>query len=104
MCRYAKKDYQPLLAQCSSMKTLQNYLGENRIKEIAKHPRFKILDILHKRINEERKGTKYKPLTVRAIAVKTAHLSLEDLDYLLKRCQQSSNFSKVFFGSLRVRK
>lgn len=55
------------------------------------------------RINAEREGTKYKKLSPRFIAVKLSHVSVPDLYHLLKQCEQSSAFSKVFFGSLKKR-
>ncbi len=86
------------------MKDFKELLSRRKAEDLIKHPRFKYLDIFHKRLNLERIDTKYKPLSMRTVAIKTAHLSLEDMDYLLKRCQQSSNFSKVFFGALKVKR
>lgn len=56
------------------------------------------------RLNLERKGTKYKPVTGRQIAVKTAHLKLPDLYYFWSVCKEARNFSKCFWGSLKVKK
>ena len=86
------------------MKSLNESLKKHTIKELFKHPRLKMLDEFHRRINAERKAADMKELPVRAIAVKTSHLSVEDLAYLLKKCSQSSNFSRCFFGSLKVKK
>ncbi|MEK7461588.1 MAG: hypothetical protein AAB586_00760 [Patescibacteria group bacterium] len=85
------------------MKSLGDNLKNHNIKELFKHPRLKMLDEFYRRINAERKAVNMKELPVRAIAVKTSHLSVEDLAYLLKRCSQSSNFSRCFFGSLKIR-
>ncbi|MBI2674104.1 MAG: hypothetical protein HYX23_02380 [Candidatus Zambryskibacteria bacterium] len=85
------------------MKSLNESLNSRNLKEFLKHPRLKMLDEFHKRINAERKASDMKALPVRAIAVKTSHLSVEDLAYLLKKCSQSSNFSRCFFGMLKVR-
>lgn len=85
------------------MKSLDENLKNRNIKAILKHPRLKMLDEFHRRINAERKAADMKVLPVSAIAVKTSHLSIEDMAYLLKRCSQSSNFSRCFFGSLKVR-
>lgn len=58
-------------------------------------------------INLERVGTKYKPMTLRAVAVKIGHIETKDLYYLLSICNDSKNrcgsFSKCFFGSLKSR-
>lgn len=85
------------------MKSLDENLKNRDIKRLFKHPRLKMLDEFHKRINAERKAVDMKELPMRAIAVKTSHLSLQDMAYLLKRCSQSANFSRRFFGSLKVK-
>lgn len=85
------------------MKSLDEHLKKHEVKEIFKHPRLKMLDEFYRRINAERKAEDMKTLPMSAIGVKTSHLSIEDMAYLLKRCSQSSNFSKCFFGSLKVK-
>ena len=84
------------------MKSLDENLKNRNLKELIKHPRLKMLDEFHKRINMDRQRDGLKVLPISAIAVKTSHLSLDDMAYLLKICSQNSNFSKVFFGSLKV--
>jgi hypothetical protein len=58
-------------------------------------------------INRERKGTKYRAVTYRYIAVKLAHLSVFDLHYLKNQARdyqdRHGSFSKYFFGSLKPR-
>lgn len=58
-------------------------------------------------INLERVGTKYKPLSLRAVAVKVGHIETKDLYYLKSICMDSKNrcgsFSKCFFGSLKTK-
>ncbi len=83
------------------MKSLFETLQNKDIKELVKHPRFKLLDIALKRINQERQGTKYKPMTMKLLGIKTSLLSTDDLDYLIKVSQQSGNFSRLFFGLLK---
>lgn len=85
------------------MKSLNEYLKKHQTKELFKHPRLKMLDEFFKRINAERQAADMKEFPISAIGVKTSHLSLEDMAYLLKKCSQSSNFSKCFFGSLKVK-
>src|SRR3990167_7486401 len=85
------------------MKSLAELTKGDRIKELLKHPRHKMLDELVKGINLDRRDTKYKPLTVRVVAIKTAHLGLDDMHFLLKKCQQSHSFGKMFFGLLKVK-
>lgn len=84
------------------MKSLNENIKNLNIKGLFKHPRLKMLDEFHRRINAERKVADMKELPMRAVAIKTSHLSVEDLAYLLKRCSQSSNFSRCFFGSLKI--
>lgn len=85
------------------MKTLFSLLNnkEEVIKELTKNPRFKLLDTALSRINYERRDTKYKPITMKVLAIKTSHLGIDDLSYLVKSCQQKSNFSRLFFGLLK---
>lgn len=86
------------------MKDLYTLLVNRDLKELTKKPRHKFLDEITKRVNQDRLGTKYKPLSVKVIAIKTAHLSEEDLHFLLKKMSQSLSPGKIFFGSLKVRK
>jgi len=85
------------------MKSLSDHLGSRQAKELFKHPRLKMLDEFYRRINAEREASDMKKLPVSAIGVKTAHLSIQDMAFLLKRCSQSSNFSRCFFGMLKVK-
>ena len=88
------------------MKTLFDLLKnkEEAIKELTKHPRHKLLDVALERINYDRRDTKYKPMSMKVLGIKTAHLSIDDLGYLVKSAQQKSNFSRLFFGLLKVKK
>jgi len=85
------------------MKSLNEHLKKHEIKGLFKHPRLKMLDEFFRRINAERKAVDMKEFPIKVIAIKTSHLSIEDMAYLLKKCSQSSNFSKCFFGSLKIR-
>lgn len=84
------------------MKSIDENLKNRNIKGLFKHPRLKMLDEFHRRINAERRAADMKELPISAIAVKTSHLSIDDLGYLLKKCQQSANFSRTFFGLLKI--
>lgn len=59
-------------------------------------------------INSERIGTKFKPVTGKAIALQLAHLSIEELYYFLSMCRDYKNrngsFSKCFYGALKLAK
>lgn len=83
------------------MKSIAELIGATDFEELIKHPRFKLLDIIEKRINHERQTDGFKKLPMRVYAIKTSHLSLEDLDFLVKKSSQSPNFGKVFFGMLK---
>ena len=59
-------------------------------------------------INKERLGTKFKPMTGRAVAIKLSHLKDNGtLYYFLSTCRDYKNrhgsFSKYFFGALKIR-
>ena len=84
------------------MKSIDENLKNRNVKGLFKHPRLKMLDEFHRRINAERRAVDMKELPISAIAVKTSHLSVDDLGYLLKKCQQSANFSRTFFGLLKI--
>ncbi len=73
-----------------------------RLQEKRKTERGELLEYFTEKVNTEWKGTKFKPLTLRFIAVKTAHLDIPDLYHLKKICDKG-NFSQVFFGSLKVK-
>src|SRR3990167_8152413 len=85
------------------MKSIDENLKNRNVKGLFKHPRLKMLDEFHRRINAERRAADMKELPMRAVAIKTSHLSLQDLAFFLKRCSQSSNFSRCFFGSLKIK-
>jgi len=55
------------------------------------------------RINDERKGTKYKPMTSKGVAMKLSHVKTGELHGFYKQCESyDGSFSKCFFGSLKV--
>lgn len=56
------------------------------------------------KINLERVGTKWKPVTARRINVLLSFLSVRDLHWLHKTCEQRDSFSKAFFGILKSTK
>lgn len=71
----------------------------NRRQELVKE----LLDL----INIERVGTKYRPITARAVAIKVSHLSETDLTWLISTGKDYKNrhgsFSKYFFGVLKAK-
>lgn len=66
-----------------------------------KSERGDFIDEFTRKLNLEREGTKYKPITKKAVAVKLGKIPTEDLYYLMNICKQGKSFGKVFFGSLK---
>lgn len=71
--------------------------------------RQEILQQIQCAINVERVGTKFKPITGKAVAMKVSHIPTKDLYYLLSTCndykrrsKKSGGFSKCFFWSLKA--
>lgn len=88
------------------MRSLQELTEEKKgklVKDLLKSPRHKFLDEIVKRVNYDRILAGYKRLPVKVFAIKTAHLSMDDMGFLLKRMSQSNQPGKVFFGSLKVK-
>lgn len=63
--------------------------------------RAELIKLFISRLNLER--GKYKPLTTRAVAVKLSHVKTSELYYFYKKCEQSNNFSKCFWGCLKIK-
>lgn len=53
------------------------------------------------RINRERAGTRFKPVTARQINTLLSFLDTRDLYWLFRKCEREPSFSKKFFGVLR---
>ncbi|TFH72375.1 hypothetical protein E3V39_12405 [Gammaproteobacteria bacterium LSUCC0112] len=69
--------------------------------ERIKSERADLINQFLTRLNAERVGTKWKPLTARAVAIKLGHIPTEDLYYCFKQCSHGGSFGKVFFGMLK---
>jgi hypothetical protein len=89
-----------------AMKDMKDLLGnERRMKELAKHPYFKLLDIVYNRINSERVREGYKPRPYGYFAKQLAIFpSHHEKWAFLKECQQKSNFGRFFFGIIKKKK
>ena len=88
------------------MQTLFDILKGKEIKQLGKDrktERGELLTYFVSKINQERTGTKYKPVSISWIGIKTSHLDVSDLYYLKTICDKSPCWSKVFFGSLKVK-
>ena len=77
------------------------------IKQGANSERASVIQQFLEEINKEREGTKFKPLSAKAIAIKLSHLKLQDLYTFLSLAKDYKNrkqsFSKYFFGALKVK-
>jgi hypothetical protein len=73
------------------------------LKKERTSERAEILREILSTLNRERIGSPYPQMKPVQLAVKISHIPTEDLYFLVKSCQQSSNFSKCFWGSLKVR-
>ena len=91
-------------SKITGMKNLGDFLKNDRLKELTKHPRHKMIDEIFTRVNRDRVYAGYKPLSMKVYAIKVSHLGVDDLHFLVKRMSQSSSPAKVFFGSLKVKK
>lgn len=54
-------------------------------------------------VNKNRSEGGYKIMPVIVIAAKLAHLETRDLYFMIKKCENSNNFGKVFWGELKNR-
>lgn len=82
----------------------------NNEKELTKQCNSERSDVIRQfveEINKERIGTKYKPLSPKAVAIKLSYLKLQDLYTFLSLCKDYKNrqqsFSKYFFGALKIK-
>jgi hypothetical protein len=67
-----------------------------------------VLSEFIKEINLDRVGTKYKPVDVKGVAIKTSHLSLKDLRDFYHQCWRGKiegkyTFSQIFYGALKIK-
>ena len=81
----------------------ENY-ETNAFREVEKKAnsqRAELLETIITKINAERVGTKYKPVTPIMIAVKLKGIPTGELVGFVKSCQQSKSFGQCFFGKLK---
>lgn len=80
--------------------SLENFtIARSKIVNERQH----LLSIAVERINAERKGTKWKEISPRAVAIKTAHIPLPDLRDFIYQCEKQPEFGRCFFGRLKVK-
>ena len=70
-------------------------------KTTAKSEWSELIGEIVDKINEQRKGTIYKPVTPGLIAKKVKGFETNSLRDFVKKCKGSGCFSKCFFGVLK---
>lgn len=58
------------------------------------------------KINAQREGTKYKPVTGKGIAMKLAHVKTQELYWFYRQCEENqgkTGFSGAFYAKLKVK-
>ena len=90
---------QPTKPMMSTQSLFAGYIIEK-----PKSIRQQLIDEALEKVNESRKGTKYKPVTARAIAIRVNTSCPEDIDchYLLNACRRG-NFSQIFWGATKAK-
>jgi len=88
------------------MKSLSLLLQhEKEFKSGANSERASVIEQFVKDINEERIGTKYKPVTGKQIAIQLSHLNLPSLYTFLSMAKDYKNrqrsFGKFYYGALK---
>lgn len=80
------------------MQTTENLFSAYKID--IRSLRDKFIDEAFEKINNARIGTKWKPLSKRAIAIhiNTCCKSDTDIHFFQKKCQQANSYSQCFFG------
>lgn len=78
-------------------------LIQKPIEKKATSERAELISFFVERINESRKGTKYKPVTGKNIAIMLSHLSMQDLYYMMSNMKDlgGERAIKWFYWSLR---
>lgn len=90
---------------------ISSYLSKYEVKEKPKDKRNErqiyIMDFVN-RLEPEykvfKKGRYNRKAFEKMIAIKLGHVPTSDLYAFYKKCNQSSNFGKCFWGSLKVQK
>lgn len=84
------------------MKPLDQLLRTRKpVPQKIRGPRDELIQKFTDRLNQARVGTKFKPLTCRAVAVKLSHLPTSDLWPFYRQCESARSFSAYFWWALR---
>src|SRR5574343_2112335 len=99
-----KIEYNRVMEKDREMFSIKDYKFVIKKSKITNERQAVISDFVEE-INAERIGTKWKPITPRAVAIKLSHVDLDDLYAFLSMCRDYKNrkgsFSKAFFGALK---
>lgn len=85
------------------MKTIDSFFKEINNKDIKRFnsQRAELIETIISRINKERVGTKWKPLSPIAVAIKLKGVKTGRLVGFVKECSDSKSFGACFFGQLK---
>ena len=81
---------------------LEKYLQPTQ-KPLFQSERAELIDRFVQRLNQARVGTKYKPLTPRAVAVWLSYIPTEELYPFFRKCENAKSFSKLFWWHVKPR-
>ena len=79
------------------MEIPQTYLEKFEVKRTSE--RAELIKVFVENLRDKQ-GKPYKPSF---IGMKLAHVSVPDLYYLVKQCEQANNFGAMFWYSLKVK-
>ena len=85
------------------MQPIGNLLGQDRLKELAKHPMNKNRDEFFTRINSSRVSFGIEPITYARLGKELKEFEKAGInrDALLKECSQNHSFTRLFYGKLK---
>jgi hypothetical protein len=91
------------------MQNIQELLKNRKLEESPPKKRFTnerqyIIEQMVQRINSEREGTKWKPVTWKQINGMVRHLKGFELNWFYVEACKRANFSKYFFWALKTKK
>jgi hypothetical protein len=82
-----------------------DYLEKKADKKAINNRRAYLISLMVDEINKDRIGTKFPAIKPKAVAIKTSHLGISELDWFHHNCleykQRNGSYSKFFFGSLK---
>jgi hypothetical protein len=92
----------------NSMKNIKDLFDKDRIfvptKKSRRTERGDLVTAFTERLNKDRQGTKYKPLTIAYVASLLSKMRVFDLYRFHKECEQANNFSSLFWYKIKQTK